>query len=300
MKHKKSFLIFLLLLAFAVCFVSSAPIPPATDREGNQITLPEKIETIISMGPSNTEILVDLGYGDKIIATDTYSANVNGINPDIPMFSMIAPDGEQIIDLQPDVIFVTGMSRAGGEDLFKVVKDVGICVIYIPSSYSIEEIKEDIRYIAAVLGSESQAEELIAEMEAEIEAVHTIAETITDKKTVYFEISAAPNMYSFGRGVFLNEMIELIGAENVLADQDSWISVADEVVLDANPDVILTSVNYIEDPVAEIKTRPGWSTISAVQNDEVFYIDTDSSNRPSHHILKALKEMAVAVYPDKY
>jgi iron complex transport system substrate-binding protein len=150
------------------------------------------------------------------------------------------------------------------------------------------------------MGSKPQAEVLIAEMETEIEAVRTITESSTDKKTVYFEIGAAPNMVSFGHGVFLHEMIELIGAENILADQKSWISVADEVILDANPDVILTSVDYIDDSVAEIKTRPGWDKISAVQNDSVFYIDTDASNRPSHHIRKALQKMALAIYPDEY
>jgi iron complex transport system substrate-binding protein len=117
---------------------------------------------------------------------------------------------------------------------------------------------------------------------------------------VYFEISAAPFMYSFGDGVFLNEIIEIIGAENILAGQDSWLSVAEESVLDADPDVILTSVNYIDDPVGEIKSRAGWQTITAVANGDVYYIDADASNRPNQNIVKALHEIALAVYPDKY
>ena len=301
MKNKTKILK-LLLTAIMLLFMASGAIPAAIDKDraGYPITLPETINKIISMGPSNTETLIALGCGDRIIAADDYSSNVAGIKPDIPMFSMMTPDGEQIIALEPDVIFVTGMSKADGDDPFRVVENAGICVVYIPTSSSIEGIKEDIRYISEVVGAQSAGKEIISGMENEIDAIRTIGQEIIEKKTVYFEISAAPRIISFGTGTFLSELIELVGAVNILADQESWISIADEAVLSANPDVILTSVNYIEDPINEIKSRPGWSEIAAVRNNNVYYIDADSSNRPSHNIVKALKEMAKAIYPDKY
>jgi len=271
------------------------------DRSGNPITLPETIDRILSMSPSNTEILVALGFSDKIVATDAYSENVQGIKPGISTFDMLYPDGEQIIDLQPDVIFVTGMSKETiGDDPFKVVSDAGICIIYIPSPNSIAGIKEDIRYIAAVMGATPKGEEIIVEMEKAITNVKKTSEAIADKKTVYFEIAAAPYMYSFGKGVFLHELIELAGATNFLEDRQSWTSVADETILAANPDVIFTTVDYIDNPVGEIKSRPGWGEITAVKNGDVYYIDTDSSNRPSHNVVKALLEIAKALYPDHY
>ena len=280
---------------------SASPAPVIDmDRDGNRITLPESIDKIISMGPSNTEVLAALGFADNIIATDAYSDNIPGIDPSIAMFSMMAPDAEQIISLMPDVIFVTGMSMVGGDDPYRVVTDVGICVIYMPSSTSINGIKEDIRFMSAVLNVQERGEQLVSDMEREIERIRAIGETITEKKDVYFEIAAAPFMYSFGQNTFLNEMIELLGAVNIFSDHVSWFSVADEAVLDADPDVILTSVNYIDDPVGEIMSRQGWSEVSAVSNNAVYYIDTDSSNRPSHNIVIALLQMARAIYPDKY
>jgi iron complex transport system substrate-binding protein len=295
-----------LLLAAAILLLMAARVNPDTkpvidkDREGNPITLPRVINKVISMGPSNTEILTALGCGDKIIAADDYSRNVAGIKSDIPMFSMMSPDGEQMIYLEPDVIFVTGMSRTGGDDPFKIVTDAGICVIYIPSSLSIEGIKEDILYVAKVMGMQTAGERIISGMENEIEAIRAVGQTITEKKTVYFEISAAPYMYSFGSGVYLNEMIDFIGATNILANQEEWVLVSDEPILNANPDVILTSVNFKGNPIDEIKSRDGWGKITAVRNGDVYYIDADSSNRPSQNIIKALKEMAKAIYPDIY
>ena len=310
MKPKfKTLLLFLLVAALSATAlltavsrgnVSADRAVTERDREGNPITLPQSIERIISLGPSNTEIIVALGFGDNIIASDTYSDNVAGLAAGIPMFNMMSPDGEQLINLQPDVVFVTGMGKAGGDDLLKSVADAGVCIIYVPSSTSLDAIKEDIRYIAGILKSNPAGEALISDMESEIAAIAEIGKTITDKKAVYFEVEAPPYMCSFGDGVFLNEMIEIIGAANIFRNQKSWVSITGESVLSADPDVILTSVNYIEDPIGEIKSRPGWSGMAAVKNGDVHYIDTDSSNRPSHNVVKALREIAAAVYPDIY
>jgi len=272
------------------------------DREGNAITLPAKIEKVIVIGPSNTEVLVALGGGDKIIGVDQWSTNVDGLKSDITVFdSIMDADGEKVIDLQPDVIFVTGMTKAGGAEPFKVVEDAGICVIIIPSSVSIDAIKNDIKYIAAVMGTQSKGDQIIKNFDEELDALKKIGDTIIDKKTVHFECSASPYIYGPGNQTFMHEMIELIGAKNVWGNQNNgWYFIADEAILDADPDVILTSTNYIDDPVGEIKARPGWDVITAVKDDAVYFIDTDASNRPNHNVVKALKEMAKAIYPDKY
>jgi iron complex transport system substrate-binding protein len=295
-----------MLLSAASCGNDSANEPPRSfdlskDREGNSVTLPETTEKIISFGAANTEILAALGFGDKIIAADTYSQGIPHVKSGAEYFDMYAPDTEKILDLQPDIMFITGMAKSDGIEKYGILHDTGICIIYIPVSSSIEGIKDDIRYIAAVMGAVSKGEEIVKDMEKEIDTVKKIGDGITDKKTVYFEIDIwAPSLYTFGKGVFLNEMLELIGAENIFAGQESWLAVSDEAVLDANPDVILTNIFYIEDAVGEIKARDGWETVTAVQNDAVYYIDADSSSRPTHNIVKALKDMAKAVYPDKF
>lgn len=271
-----------------------------TDPAGNEITVPKDIETIISMAPSITEVLVDLGYKDKIIAADTQTKTLGVLPEDLPYIDLMSPDIEQIIALKPDFIFATGMMMVEGNDPFKPVTDSGIPVAYIPSSESIEQIYNDTLFIAEVLKVEDKGQEIVDNMKEKVAAIKEIGDTITDKKSVYFEIGAAPYMYSFGRGVFLNEMIELIGATNALGGQESWISVSDEAVLAANPDVIITNVNYIEAPVEEIKMRSGWESIKAIQNDEVYYVDNMKSSLPNHNIVIALEQMAKAIYPDRY
>ena len=95
-------------------------------------------------------------------------------------------------------------------------------------------------------------------------------------------------------------MIELIGAENIFKSENGWIAPSAESVIDKNPDIILTNVNYIDNPIQEIKDREGFENINAVKNNQIYQKDKNSSSRPSQHKIKALNEMAKAIYPDVY
>lgn len=270
------------------------------DREGKSMEVPEEIDSIISMAPSITETLVHLGMADKLTAIDEYSAEVEGIPENLPVFDIMAPDTESITALQPDIIFATGMSKAKGEDPFEPVIQMGALMTYIPSSNSIEDIKEDIRFIGNVTKTSDKAEELISGMEQEMKEILSAITFPEEKKKVYFEIAASPDLYSFGTGTFLNEMIELLGAENILADQESWVSVSEEIILEKNPDIIFTNVSYIEDPIGEIKSRNGWDVIQAVEKEQIYSVDKDTSSRANENVAAAFKEMAEALYPEAF
>lgn len=270
------------------------------DPAGNEIKIPEETDSIISLAPSITEILVELGFGDNIILVDANSKDLTGLPEDIEYIDMMTPDVEQMIESEPDIVMASTITATGGTDPAEQLGLAGITLAYIPTSNSIEGIYSDIMFIAQVLDVEGKGQDLVDTTKEKIAEIADIGETIEDKKTVYFEIAAAPDIYSFGEGVFLNEMIEIIGATNILADEESWISVSSETVVAADPDVILTSINYIEEPTEEIKSRDGWASMKAIQNDDVYYIDNMSSSLPNHNIVKALEEMAQAVYPAEY
>lgn len=273
---------------------------PIKDRADNDIVIPSEVNKIISISPANTEIIVDLGFGDKLVAVDKYSGDIEGIPENIPYFDIMNPDIEQLVALEPDIIYATGMSMSDGNDPFKPIKDLGITVAYIPSSDSIEGIYDDIMFIADSLQVSTKGQELVDRMKTKITEFKDISSTIENKKTVYFEIAGAPKLYSFGSGVFLNEMIELLGAENILANENKWVSVSDEVIVAANPDIILTNVDYIENAVGEIINRTGWENVTAIKNNDVYYIDRDASSLSNHNIVKALEQMAKVIYPEVY
>ena len=308
MKRFKKLVTVLLIMSLMVVFTgcsnktkaAAAADVPTKDREGNEIVLPKKVDKIISLAPSTTQVLIDLGLKDKIVAVDTYSIDLFGKDSTLPTFDIMNPDAEKLASQDADVIFATGMSKTDGDDPLKLLKDMGACVTYIPTSASIAEIRKDILFISNATEKTKVGQKLIDTMDKEIAKYTAIGKTIKDKKSVYFEIAAAPDMYSFGSDVFLNEILDIIGAKNILSDQKGWVAVAAENVVAANPDVILTNVDYIDSPVDEIKSRAGFSEIAAVKNNEVYQIDKSTSSYANHNIVKAMKEIAETVYPEEY
>lgn len=255
---------------------------------------------IISLAPSITEILVDMGLGSSIIGADQHSAAVEGVGENIHVFDIMNPDGERIITLMPDLVLAGGAILVGGVNPLDAVSDAGIEVVYITYSESTAAVAEDIMYLAELLSAREEGQRLVEEMNREIESIRNVTDTIAQRKTAYFEISAAPFMFTFGNDVFLQEILEIAGVINIFADQSGWIPVADEVLLALNPEVILTNVFYIEDPITEIRNRPGWHVISAVENNRIYFIDTDTTSRPNHRIVKGIRQIAEAVYPQYF
>jgi iron complex transport system substrate-binding protein len=271
------------------------------DRAGNRITMPAKRERIISAAPSNTEIIVDLGLKDRLVAADRYSLDIPGIPQDIPLIDFFNPDAEAIISLNPDLIIVSGTNQTGtGGDPFSLIREAGVAVVYIPMSGSITGIYEDIHFLAELLQVKDRGDALVQTMKTRIDAIAAMGRSIPEKQSVYFEISPPPGIATLGKNTYLHEMIELIGAENIFAEVSGVVFPSAEAIVEKNPGVILTNVNYTDDPLGELRTREGFETLEAVINNRIYPIDTNASSRPSHHILRAIEEMARAVYPEYY
>lgn len=307
MKQNKTSRIFSIFLT-SLILLSLSSCTKKIDKTEAQVALKGQIK-IASMSPASTEILSALGLAGHLVAIDTWSASVEGVPASAVQFDMMKPDAERLAALEPDLLLVSEMTKAGtNTDPFAPLRESGIQVVYLKTALTIEDIRGDIRALAelaeqaGLIGTEKKAETVIAIMDEEIAKIAAISATIpADKrKTVMFEIAAAPYIYSFGSGVYLDELLTTVGAVNILGDQTGWLSVSGETIVAANPSVILTNIHYIDDPVAEICSRPGWETLSAVRENRVYRIDSNTSSQPAPGIITALKEIAQAVYPEYF
>ena len=273
------------------------------DREGKEIDLPKNTDTIISLLPSTTETLINLGLGDKIIGVDQYSKELEGLKSDIAVFDIVNPDLESIIALKSDIIL--GILPAEGvSNPYETVRKTGSFVASIPTPITIQGIFDDILFIGKVTNTEEKANEIVDTYKKEMEnIVKKVDEYNKDtqqknKPKFYFEISQIPFAYTFGKDTFLNEMLEKLQVENVFGDLDGWNGVSEEDIVKRNPDIIFTNAGYVENPTDEIKSRAGWDVLSAIKNDRVYYIDENNSSRPNENTIKAFKQMAEAIYPE--
>ena len=270
------------------------------DREGGTVEVPDSVDTIVSTAPSITEILVGLGLGEKIIAADLYSSDVAGIDPAVCTIDFFNLNIEELAVLSPDVIVINGISVGAGADPYSALKDAGVNVIYIPTSESIADIKLDIEFLAGYTKTKEKGAALIRDIDSAVSDISAKAAGVTMRKSVYFEVSEAPYMYTCGSGTFINEVIDLVGADNIYESESGWISNSEESVIAANPDVIITNVSYDCYDYNEIKSRPGWESITAVKNGDVYRVDPNTTGRPSQHIVDGMYEIARAIYPNIY
>lgn len=275
---------------------------PTTDPSGASIVIPDQVDSVVALAPSICETLVALGVGEKIVGYDLQSVGLAGLPENVPTFDTVSPDVEQLAALTPDMLLVSNLSLYDQEAPYQPLIDAGVCVICVPTSESVEGVRSDIRFLASALRVPEEGERVIAKMDAELSRLSDLISDIPaqERKSVYFEISPAPYLYSSGSGTYLHELIELAGGRNVLADQSGWLALEGETVVAANPDVIFTNVNYTDDPVEEILGREGWAGVAAVQNKEVYYIDNMASALPDQNIVIAVEEMARALYPERF
>lgn len=282
---------------------------PTQDLVGNDITVPQEIDAIVSMSPSSTRLLIDLGLADYIVACDTYSYEYYGdnLNADVSRYDMMAPDQEAIVSLDPDIVFTTGMSYATGSDVYASVREAGICVADIPSASSLDEIGESIIFIGSCTGTYDEAQEIVDSMNDTIDKIKEIAATISDddKKVVLYETNTPtpdyPTIYSAGSGTYISEMIEAIGAVNATSDQQGWASLTEEDAVSLNPDVIISTDMYTDDAVNTHLTLEGWENVTAIINEDVYLMEhSNEINQPNQHVVSAMVEMAKDIYPDVY
>ena len=258
---------------------------------------------IISAAPSNTEIVIALGMGDYLIAVDKYSSDIQGVPAGLPLIDFFYPDAEAIIGLEPELILTNEINSFGvADNPFRLLSDLGIGVVEVSTSSSIDGIYADIMLIAGVLGAKERGETLVNSMKDEIGKIaasgrRTAAQGV---KSVYFEISAIPSIVSFGRGVYLDEMIEIAGGKNIFAGEKGWFSPSEEEVINRNPDIIFAMAYPDEDPLSSIAGRRAFADISAVRRNQIYIIDGNSASRPSQNIMLALREMVRAINPEYY
>lgn len=245
---------------------------------------------IVSLIPSNTEILVGLSLGENIVGLDEYSAEVSGVNKNAQVFKIGDPNIEELVKLDPDIILISGHSS--DESKYTELKNAGVKIINIESPETIQGIYDSIILIGKEVGKEIEANKMVEDLKVKVEEIKSKVKR--EPIRFYFEISQAPYLYSFGKNTFLNEMVEICGGENIFNNLDGWIAPSEEAIINENPQIIFTNV-YTENNIDEIKSRAGWENVDAVKNNNVYYIDKNFSSRPSQFFIKAIDQIYSAI-----
>ncbi|KAA0955692.1 ABC transporter substrate-binding protein [Sporosarcina sp. ANT_H38] len=270
-----------------------------TDAVGNEITLEKAPATIVSMIPSNTEILFELGLADEVVGVNDYDdypaealekEKIGGMEFNV----------EKIVSMNPEIVFAHESGLGTGEEGLQQIRDAGIPVFVVKNAANFEETYTTIETIGKATGKTVEAEKIIVDMKAKVEEVLAKIATVDTKKTVFVETSPAPDIYTPGKNTFMDQMLKLIGAENIAADQEGWFVMDPEEIVNRNPDVIIVMYDYVETAVADVYARPGFDSITAIKEKAVIQVDENTTSRTGPRLAEGLEEIAKAIYPEAF
>ena len=270
-----------------------------TDVVGNEITLEEAPKRIVSMIPSNTEILFALGLNDEIVGVNDYD-NYPAEALEKEKIGGQEFNVEKIVAMNPDIVFAHESMIGVGEAGLQQIRDAGVKVFVVKNAADFNQTYTTIEEIGRATGKLPEAQKIVEDMKAKVEEVKEKVASVETKKTVFVENSDVPDIYTAGNGTFMQEMFDMLNAENIAADQEGWFKIEPEEIVSRNPDVIIISYSYVDNIINKVKARDGFDSVTAVKNDAVVQVDENLVSRTGPRLAEALEEIAKAVYPEVF
>lgn len=270
------------------------------DGTGEEVVIKEKPEKIVSIMPSNTEIAYELGLWDQIVgvtSNDVYPKEVS----EKEVIGDFNINVEKIISLSPDLVLAHASSVSSSADSLQQLKDAGITVLAVNEAKNFDQVYESIEMIGKATGKQAEAAKVNGDLQDKLNEIQKKASAIKEPKSVLIEIDATNGLYVAGKNTFLDEMLKLINAKNVIGDLDDYPVVEQEELIKRNPDVIITTYGiYVENAVDKVKERSGWQNVTAVKNNQVYDVDPNVVTHPSPRLVEGVEELAKAIYPEVF
>ncbi|MFD1954453.1 ABC transporter substrate-binding protein [Paenibacillus thailandensis] len=275
---------------------SGATVYPLTvkDDTGAELTFERAPEKVVTLVPSETEIIFAIGAGDQVAGVDENS-NYPAEAADKPKVGDMNTNIEAVAGLNPDLVLASASMNA---EAVEKLRSLGIAV-YASDPTTYDAVVEKIKVVGEIMNRQAQAAEVAKHM---VQVKREVTEKVKSAEPVptYLEFSEG---WTVGKGEFLDELLTLAGGANVAGDQTGWFEVDAEAVVKANPAVIVYPDIAGVDPnpiAAAIASRPGWDVIDAVKNNRVIEVSQDPLVRVGPRLADGLLELAKAIHPDLF
>jgi iron complex transport system substrate-binding protein len=272
-----------------------------SDDMGRQVTLPAVSQRIISLAPSDTEILFAVGAGDQVVGVTTYcNYPPEAQNRDkIGGFTASTISVEKIVALEPDLVVAAGAIQ---QSVIEALEKTNIPVVAVDPN-NLEDVYRTIELVGRLTGHADQAAQVVADMQTRVDSVtqRLAAVPEAERLSVYWEVFDEPRMTA-GPSTFIGQLIDLAGGVNIFGDvSEEYPQINDEEVIQRNPAVIMGADTMGEKlTTAVVAQRPGWDQIDAVRNGRIYLFDGDMVSRSGPRLAQVLEMMAQALYPDLF
>jgi iron complex transport system substrate-binding protein len=314
MKNPIKFIVSALILALGLLTACAAPAaaPTATptqeptpqpvvlaDGLNRTVTLPAPAQRVVSLAPSNTEILFAIGAGAQVVGRDDFS-NFPEEALKLPTVggSFSGYNEEAIVNLAPDLVLA---AEINSPEQVKALEDLGLTVYLLPNPLNLVEMYSNLMLVGRLTGQESNAEALVKVLKGRVEAVEQKAAAVTERPMVFYELdSTDPSApYTAGPGTFIDALIGLAGGQNIAAAMDApWGQLSIEEIVVQDPAIILLGDAAYGVTVESVGERTGWGELSAVKNGKIYPFNDDLVSRPGPRLVDGLESLFSLLHPE--
>jgi len=276
----------LLLTLLAAASVASAR--TVTDQTGRQVSLPDHPRRLISIAPSITETLFEMGLGDRLVGDTDYCDYPPQARALPHVGAMLNPSMEKIVALKPDLVL--GTDEANRRETADQLEHLGI-PLYGVTAHTVDGTLQSLEDLGRVLDWGQPTEKLVAGLRARVAAVDRQVQGRPHPK-VLFVVWYRP-LITAGNGTFISDVIHRAGGVSISDDlKTEWPHMGLEDVLKRSPDVILfPKTDTFAPGLDDFQKLPGWRDLAAVKNHRLYLVD-ETIMRPSPRLVDALEEVA--------
>jgi iron complex transport system substrate-binding protein len=281
-----------------------APIASAeiklTDGLGRPIVLKEVAQHVVSLAPSNTEILFAIGAEKQVVGRDELSdypevaKNVASIGSAFDKLNT-----ELIVSMKPDLVLAAEVNTP---EQVKTLENLGLTVYYLKNPTTLEEMYTNLEIVAQLTGHESEAAKLVDSLKARVAVVDEKIMPLNSRFSVFYEIDGTDPAKPFtaGKGTFINLLIERAGGSNIASDIDGYPQLSLEQVVAKDPAFIILGDAKFGITPESIAQRPGWANLSVVKNKQVLPFNDDLLSRPGPRLVDGLEALAKLLRPELF
>jgi iron complex transport system substrate-binding protein len=266
----------------------AAAFPVTIETAEGPFTIDARPTSIVSLSPTATEMLFEIGAGEQVVAVDDQSDFPEGVpTTDLSGFE---PNVEGIVSYAPDLVVIAG--DTGG--VVKGLEQLGVPVLVQPAAVTIDDTYAQIEQLGAVTGHAEDGDAVVREMQA---AVGEIVASAPDGAgmTVYHELD--DTYYSVTSETFIGQVYEMFGVENI-ADEakgagSGYPQLSSEYIVDRDPSLIVLADSECCGQTPEtVAERPGWGDLTAVTEGAVIAIDDDVASRWGPRVVDFMRAVA--------
>lgn len=280
-----------------------APTPAGillTDGLGREVKLASPAQKVVSMAPSNTEILFAVGAGSQVVGRDKPSDYPDAAKSITDIGSTYeALNTELILSLKPDLVLAAEINTP---EQVKALEALGLTVYYLKNPTTLEELYGNMKIVAQLTGHESEAATAIDALKARVAAVDAKIAVAAAKPTVFYEIDATDpaKPYTAGKGTFIDLLIQRAGGDNIAAKIDGYPQMSLEQVVAADPAFIILGDSAYGITPESVAARPGWGKLSAVTSKQILPFDDNLVSRPGPRLVDGLEALAKLLHPELF